>query len=166
MKTWYNSLSQRERLLVVYGSIAVTLILLWLLAVKPMYEKNVRLNTLIKQQESKLATMQRQSIEIKQLQQLNIKAPNSNSNQQNPQQLIERSLQTWGLKKSLERMQSQGSTGVRLILKDANANRVIQFLYEVENKHSLIIDNMAIDKNKKNNGLADFRLTIKRTNKS
>lgn len=165
MKNWYNSLSQRERLLVTYGSIAATLILLWLLAVKPMYEKNMRLNTLIEQQETKLATMQKQSIEIKQLQQQNIKSPTSNNNQ-NPQQLIERSLQTWRLKKSLERMQSQGSNGVRLILKDANADRVMRFLHEVENKHTLMIDNMAIDNNKKETGLADFRLTIKRTNKS
>jgi len=165
MKNWYNSLSQRERLLVTYGSIAVVLILLWLLAVKPMYAKYMRLNTLIEQQETKLAAMQKQSIEIKQLQQQNIKAPTSNNNQ-NPQQLIERSLQTWRLKKSLERMQSQGSNGVRLILKNANADRVMRFLHEVENKHTLVIDNMAIDKSKKEAGLANFRLTIKRTNKS
>ncbi len=165
MNSWYNSLSQRERLLVTYGSIAVALILLWLLAVKPMYAKHMRLNALIEQQETKLAVMQKQSIEIKQLQQQNIKAPTSN-NSQNPQQLIERSLQTWRLKKSLERMQSQGSNGVRLILKDANADRVMRFLHEVENKHTLVIDNMAIDKSKKEAGLADFRLTIKRTNKS
>lgn len=165
MKNWYNSLSQRERLLVIYGSIAVALILLWLLAVKPLYTKHIRLNALIEQQQTKLATMQKQSIEIKQLQQLNIKTPTSNSNQ-NPQQLIERSLQTWRLKKSLERMQSQGSNGVRLILKDANADRVMRFLYEIENKHTLVIDNMAIDKSKKEAGLADFRLTIKRINKS
>ena len=165
MNNWYNSLSQRERLLVTYGSIAVTLILLWILAVKPMYEKNMRLNSLIEQQETKLATMQKQSLEIKQLQQLNIKSPTSTNNQ-NPQQLIERSLQTWRLKKSLERMQSQGSNGVRLILKDANADRVMRFLHEVENKHTLLIDNMAIDSNKKEPGLADFRLTIKRTSKS
>ncbi|GAA0413944.1 hypothetical protein GCM10009133_22810 [Cocleimonas flava] len=165
MKNWYNSLSQRERLLVTYGSIAVTLILLWLLAVRPMYAKHVRLNNLIEQQEIKLATMQRQSIEIKQLQQQNIKVPSS-SRTQNPQQLIERSLQTWRLKKSLERMQSQGSNGVRLILKDANADRVMRFLYELENKHTLVIDNMLIDKSKKEAGLADFRLTIKRNDKS
>ncbi len=165
MKNWYNSLSHRERQLVSYGSIAIALILLWMLAIKPMYGKHTRLNNMIKLQETKLATMQKQSVEIKQLQQQNIKTPTSNSNQ-NPQQLIERSLQTWRLKKSLERMQSQGSDGVRLILKDANADRVMRFLYEIENKHTLVIDNMAIDKSKKEAGLADFRLTIKRINKS
>ncbi len=165
MKNWYNSLSQQERLLVTYGSIIVAIILLWLLAIKPIYAKHKRLNTLIKQQENTLATMQKQSIEIKQLRQQNTKKPTSNSNQ-SPQQLIEQSLQTWRLKKSLERMQSQGSNGVRLTLKSANADRMMRFLYEIEHKHALVVDNMSIEKSKKEVGLANFKLTIKRIDKS
>ena len=75
MKNWYNSLSQRERMLVSYGSIVVTLILLWLLAAKPLYDKHVKLNTIIASQHNSLATMQKQSIQIKQLQQQGTNKP-------------------------------------------------------------------------------------------
>jgi type II secretory pathway component PulM len=163
MKNWYNSLSQRERMLVIYGSIVTALILLWLLAVKPIYNNHLRLNTTIKQQNEKLSLMQKQSIEIKQLQQQDLRKP-INSVSQNPQQIIERSLQTWRLKSSLERMQSQG-TGVRIILKNANADRVMRFLYELEDQHALNIDSLAISTATKEPGLADFRITIQR-NKS
>ena len=160
MNTWLNSLSSRERAMVIYGSIAVSLILLWLLLIKPLYNNKIRLDKAINQQKQTLATMQEQSLEIKQLQQQETIKPASSSNQ-NPQQLIERSLQTWRLKTVLERMQSQGS-GVRLILKNANADRVMQFLHELENTHSLSINNMAIDSDNKEAGFADFRLTIKK----
>ena len=158
MNSWLSTLSSRERALVTYGSIAVLVVLLWLLAVKPLYNNQVKLNKTIAQQKVTLAKMQKQSVTIKQLQDQETNKPKSTGNQ-NPQQLIERSLQTWRLKTVLERMQSQGS-GVRLILKNANADRVMRFLYELENKHSLSISNMAIDSDKKEAGLADFRLII------
>lgn len=160
MRSWFNSLSPREQNLVSYGSIAVIAVLLWLLGIKPLYDNQIKLNKAIKVQKSSLANMQKQSVEIKQLQQQKTVAPKSTNNQ-NPQQLIDRSLQTWRLKTVLERMQSQGSNGVRLILKNANANRVMRFLHELEAKHSLSINNMAIDRDNKEPGFADFRLTIK-----
>ncbi len=163
MNSWLNSLSTRERILVVYGSVAVFLVLLWLLVLKPLYDNKIKLDKTIIQQKKTLANMQTQSIEIKQLQQQATNQP-KNTSSQNPQQLIERSLQTWRLKTVLERMQSQGS-GVRLILKNANADRVMRFLHELETTHSLSISNMAIDSDNKESGFADFRLTIKKESK-
>ena len=104
--------------------------------------------------------MQKQSVQIKQLQQQTKKPITSSSG--NPQQLVERSLQTWRLKPKLERMQSQGSNGVRLSLKNVNADRVMRFLHELESKHRLSINNLVINNNKKEAGYADVRLTILR----
>lgn len=163
MNSWLNSLSPRERSLVTYGSIAVFIVLVWLLALKPLYKNKISLDKIITQQKETLVTMQKQSVEIKQLQQQATIQPRP-SGTQNPQELIERSLQTWRLKDALERMQSQG-TGVRLILKNANADRVMRFLHELESKHSLSISNVAIDNNNKEAGFADFRLTIQSKSK-
>lgn len=164
MSNWYNSLSPREQALVSYGSIAVLIVLAWLLVVKPLYNNQIKLNKSIVSQKTALVTMQKQSVEIKQLQQQKIIKPKTTGSQ-NPQQLIERSLQTWRLKTVLERMQSQGSNGVRLILKNANADRVMRFLHELESTHSLSISNMAIDRANKEAGFADFRLTIQNSDK-
>jgi len=159
MNSWFNSLSPRERSLVSYGSIAVLIVLVWLLGVKPLYNNQIKLNKAITLQKTTLATMQQQSIEIKQLQLQKTVKPKTTGTQ-NPQQLIERSLQTWRLKDVLERMQSQGNKGVRIILKNANADRVMRFLHELESKHLLSINSMAIDSGNKEAGFADFRLTI------
>jgi len=164
MSNWFNSLSPRERTIVSYGSILVLAVLIWLLAVKPLYNNQKKLNNAITSQKATLASMQKQSIEIKQLQQEKTSKPTANRTQ-NPQQLIDRSLQTWRLKPALERMQSQGSNGVRLILKNANADRVMRFLHELETTHFLSISNLAIDNSNKEPGLADFRLTIKDSKK-
>lgn len=164
MNNWFNSLSPREQSLVSYGSIAVLIVLVWLLGVKPLYNNQIKLNKAITSQKNILATMQKQSVEIKQLQQQKIVKPQTIGSQ-NPQQLIERSLQTWRLKDVLESMQSQGKKGVRIILKNANADRVMRFLHELESKHSLSIDNMTINSDKKETGFADFRLTIQSSNK-
>ena len=164
MSNWYNSLSPRERALVTYGLIAVLALMLWLFAIKPLYFNQIKLKKVISQQKVTLATMQDQSAEIKLLQ-LQISTKPQISGTQNPQQIIERSLQTWRLKTVLDRMQSQGSNGVRLILKNANADRVMRFLHELESKHSLAITNLAVDSNNKDVGLADFRLTIQSNDK-
>ncbi len=163
MKTWFNSLSPRERMLVLFAGIASFLLLFWLLLAKPLLDNHTRLNKVIASQTETLKKMQQQSVQIRQLQQQESK-PAVVSNK-NPQQLIEHSLQTWRLKPALERMQSQGANGVRLILKNANADRVMRFLYELENKNSLTISELVINNQKKEAGLADVRLTIKKSSK-
>ena len=159
MKNWYHSLSPRERVIVLFGGIAAITLLFWMLIAKPLYKNHIKLNKVINNQKTTLKTMKRQSLEITQLQLQNnkpaLKAKGS------PQQLIERALQTWRLKSSLERMQSQGSKGVRLILTNVNADRAMRFLYELEDKYNLTISKMTVNNNKKEPGFADIRLTIK-----
>jgi len=160
MKTWYNSLSPRERILVLVAGFVSLLLLLWILLVKPQYNKHKRLKKIITSQQATLEMMKKQSLQVKRLQQQNNKPKNNPKG--NTQQLIESELQTWRLKKSLERMQSQGPNGVNLILKSAHADRVMRFLYALENKYGLTISNLVLSKHKSDPGLTDVRLTIKR----
>lgn len=161
MKTWYNSLSPRERMFVLVAGSAMLFLLLWLLVAKPLYNKNKKFNTQINSQKLALETMKKQSLQVKRLKQDSAKPVVKSTG--NTQQQIERALQTWRLKSTLERMQSQGPDGVRLILKDANADRFMRFLFELENKYALIISNLVINNAKKEPGLADIRLTIKKS---
>jgi len=157
---WYNTLSPRERNLVFYGGIIAILILVWLLLIDPLYSNHKKYNKIIASQKSTLQTMQKQSVEVKKLQQQAVKPVSSSSG--NPQQLVERSLQTWRLKPKLERMQSQGANGIRLTLKNANADRVVRFLSELESKYNLAISNLIMSNANKDTGYIDVRLTVKR----
>jgi type II secretory pathway component PulM len=159
MKNWYNSLTTRERNLVTYGSIIAALILFWLLIARPLYNRHKTLSVNIQAKSAQLELMKAQSAKVKRLQSIN-----SNSSTKtvsgNPQQLVERALQTWRLKPALQRMQSQGPKSVLLSLKNANSDRFMRFLYDLENKYALAIENMAI-KVDKETGLVDVRLTVK-----
>ncbi|KAG1707703.1 hypothetical protein GQR58_003355 [Nymphon striatum] len=103
--------------------------------------------------------MKGQSFQVKQLR----KSNSSNSPIKisgNPQQLVEKALQTWRLKPALQKMQSQGPEAVRLTLKDANADRFMRCLHEIENKYALGIENLSIVADKET-GLADSSFNIK-----
>jgi type II secretory pathway component PulM len=159
MKNWFNSLSPSERNLVFYGSILASLILLWMLVVEPLINNHTKLNKTITYQKNTLKVMQKQSSQVKQLQQLGEKSTQSSTG--NPEQLIEKALQTWRLKPALERMQAQGSKGVRIVLKNAIADRSMRFLYDLENKHGLLISNLVINNSNKEAGYTDLRITVK-----
>lgn len=161
MKTWFNTLSSRERMLVVFAGIALSLLLFWLLIAQPLFNNYKHLNKVIHRQEDTLEEMKKQRVQIKQLQQQSQKTVKNDG--RNPQQLIERGLQTWRLKSSLERMQSQGANGVRIILKNVNADRFMRFLYELEDKYALTIHDLVINNAKRKSGFADVRLTIKKS---
>ncbi len=158
MKTWYHSLSPRDRSMVTFISIALLGLLLWFVLIKPLLDNHKKLNKVITSQTITLEKMQKQSIQIKNLKLENDKPSKTISG--NPQQLIERALQTWRLKPQLERMQSQGANGVRLVLKNANADRFMRFLYELEDQYALTISNLTISNAKKEQGFADIRLTV------
>lgn len=160
MKSWYNSLTPRERNLVIYGSVIAALILFWLLIGKPLYNKHKSLTEEIQAKNNALELMKGQSIQIKQLQ-LQGSGGSAQKTTGNPQQLVEKSLQTWRLKPALQRMQSQGADAVRLTLKDAKVDHFMRFLHELENKYTLGIENLSMTADKEP-GLADIRLTVKR----
>jgi general secretion pathway protein M len=159
MKNWYNALTTRERNLVTYGSLVAALILFWLLIGRPLYSKHKTLTLEIQDKSNQLELMKAQSRQVKRLQ-----AQQSGSSIKtisgNPQQLVERALQTWRLKPALQRMQSQGAKSVLISLKDANADRFMRFLYDLEKKYALGIEDMGITADKET-GLVDVRLTVK-----
>ena len=159
MKDWLNTLNPRERNLVTYGSIIATLLILGLFIVQPLLDNNKKLNKIISNKTTALKVMQKQSLQVKQLQQQATKPEQTNN--QSPQQIIESALQTSRLKPALERMQSQGLNGVNLVLKNANADRTLRLIADLENKYSLTISNLTINTHKKEAGLIDVRLTVK-----
>ena len=159
MKDWFNTLNPRERNIVTYGSIIAVLLIVGLFIVQPLLENNKKLNKIINIKSTALKIMQKQSAQVKQLQQQGTK-PEQTSNQ-SPQQIIESNLQTLRLKPALERMQSQGENGVSLVLKNANADRTMRLLADLEDKHGLKISSLTINTLKKEVGLIDVRFTVK-----
>jgi len=154
-------LSSREKTLVSIAAISVTMMLFWLIVLNPILSKHEKLSKLTEEKQIELRIMQRQSTLVKQLQQ----QANGSSTKKvtgNPQQLIEQALQTWRLKPTLQRMQSQGAKKISLSLKNAEADKVMRFIAELESKYGLNSTDMTITKSK-TLGMINIRLTLEKT---
>jgi len=154
-------LSSREKTLVSIAAISVTMMLFWLIVLNPILSKHEKLSKLTEEKQIELRIMQRQSTLVKQLQQ----QANGSSTKKvtgNPQQLIEQALQTWRLKPTLQRMQSQGTKKISLSLKNAEADKVMRFIAELESKYGLNSTDMTITKSK-TLGMINIRLTLEKT---
>lgn len=158
LKSWFLMLSSREKTLVAIATVAVTLMAFWLAVLNPILTQHQKLSKLTQAKQTELLLMQRQSTLVKQLQQQS-KAIAKKKIKGNPQQLIERGLQRWRLKPSLQRMQSRGAKKIILSLKKADADKVMRFIAELEQKYNLISDEMIISKNK-TIGTVNVRLTL------
>ena len=154
-------LSSREKTLVSVATVAVILMLFWLLILNPILSKHEKLSKLTADKQTELRIMQRQSVLVKQLQQQS-RGLTSKKIRGNPQQLIEQALQTWRLKPALQRMQSQGAKKISLSLKNAEADKVMRFIADLESKYGLSSIAMVIAKSNKV-GMINVRLTLEKT---
>ncbi len=160
IKSWFLMLSSREKTLVSIAAIAVIFMLFWLFILNPILSQHEQLIKLTEEKQTELLLMQRQSLLVKQLQQ-QVNASKRKKVKGNPQQLIERALQTWRLKQNLQRMQSRGAKKVILSLKKAEADNVMRFIFELEQKYDLVSSEMIISQNK-TIGTVDVRLTLEK----
>ncbi|MCK5919191.1 MAG: type II secretion system protein M [Cocleimonas sp.] len=160
LKSWFLMLSSREKTLVSVATVAVIVMLFWLLILNPMLTNHESLNKLTQSKQTELQLMQRQSTMVKQLQRQS-SATTTKKVEGNPQQLIEKALQTWRLKSTLQRMQSRGANKVILSLKKAEADKVMRFIYDLEQKYSLNTNEMILKKSK-TIGMVDVRLILEK----
>ena len=160
IKSWFLMLSSREKTLVSIAAVAVTLMLFWLIIINPILSKHDKLSKLTEDKRVELRIMQRQSALVQQLQQ-QVNSASIKKVTGNPQQLIEQALQTWRLKPTLQRMQSQGTNKVAVSLKNAEADKVMRFIAELERKYGLTSTAMVITKSKII-GMVNIRLTLEK----
>ncbi|MCK5813877.1 MAG: type II secretion system protein M [Cocleimonas sp.] len=160
IKSWFLMLSSREKTLVSVAVVAVIVMVFWLGVLNPILSQHEKLTKLTEDKQTELLIMQRQSTLVKQLQR-QVSASSKKKIRGNPQQLIERALQTWRLKPNLQRMQSRGANKVILSLKKADADKVMYFIAELEQKYDLASNEMIISKNK-TIGTVDVRLTLEK----
>lgn len=157
MKQWFMMLSSREKTIVSVGAVLVPLLLLWLVVLQPTMNKHAQLDEQIKDRNNILQTMRSQSAEVKLLQQ-------NGGNQKkvttgNPQQKVEGALRTWRLRSSLGVMSAPNSSSVKLNLRDAEADNIMRFLFDLETKYGLSVKDFSM-KPTKDIGKANASLTL------
>ena len=157
MKQWFMMLSSREKTLVSVAAVLVPLLLIWLVLLQPMINKRGVLDEQIEDRSNILQTMRQQSAEIKVLQRNGGNRKTVSTG--NPQQKVESALRTWRLRSSLGVMNAPNSSTVKLNLRDAEADNIMRFLFDVETKYGLTVKDFSM-KPTKDVGKANASLTL------
>ena len=157
MKQWFMMLSSREKTIVSIAAVLVPLLLIWLVLLQPMLNESAALKDQIKDRTAILEKVRLQSTQIKLLQ-TSGKRKNP-VNRGNPQQKIESALRTWRLRPNLGVMSAPNSRTVKLNLREAEADNVFRFLFDVETKYGFAVKEASL-KPSKDVGRANASLTL------
>ena len=157
MKQWFMMLSSREKTIVSIAAVLIPILLFWLLLLQPTISKREALASQIDDRTQILQQMRGLSGEIRQL-----KASSGTAtrvSRGNPQQKVESALRTWRLRPNLGVMSAPNSTSVRLNLREAEADNIMRFLYDIETKHGLAVKLLSL-KPTKDIGIANASITL------
>lgn len=157
MKQWFMMLTSREKTIVSIAAVVVPILLFWLLVLQPTINKRESLNSQISDRGEMLQQMRGLSSEIKQLKRTG--GGTKKVSRGNPQQKVESALRTWRLRAHLGVMSAPNSATVKLNLREAEADNIMRFLYDIENKHGLSVKLLSL-KPTKDIGIANASITL------
>lgn len=157
MKDWFENLQTRERMIVVAGSVLLSLILLYSIVWAPVISKGTDLETAVESKRASLRWMQEASQKI-----LAIQNANNNHRLEGGRSLIsvvDTALAQAGLKGSLDRMEPDGNESVKLWLVKAAFDDLMKILGNLEETSGIRIKSISINPDD-TFGLVDARVVL------
>jgi type II secretory pathway component PulM len=158
MKQWFQSLSSRERVYVVAGSILLTIYLFWQMAWFPLVQQYQTLNQNVEKNYDLIQWMQQSSQKVHALQATNgVKKQRSKS----PIGIAEMLLKKYALNNKKPRMDPKGNNGIKIQLKEIKFDQLMHLFNDFEQVYGFICTEASItDSSEK--GVVDARFTVER----
>ncbi|VAW62558.1 hypothetical protein MNBD_GAMMA11-803 [hydrothermal vent metagenome] len=157
---WLATLEQRERQLVIGGSIALVIMFFYLAIWEPVTSNFEQQQSQHESQRKLHSWMKNAATEIKSL-----KATSGNNiarfRNQSISSLADRSATTSGMKPYIEKIE-QSKTGVKITLKTASFDSMIAWLSDLQNKYGIFVVKVKIEKSKEA-GAVDAKITLERS---
>jgi general secretion pathway protein M len=159
LRDWYYALKPRERLLISGGGILVAIVAVYLLALAPFYSAVKSRGERVAQKEGDLAWMRSVAGEVRTLG-ANVAANPAPSNE-SLVVLIDRTARECGLGQSLSGQTPAGDNSIRVRLENADFDKLMVCLSNLQQVHALSIEQASIDRTGKP-GLVNVGLTLTR----
>lgn len=137
----WGKLAPRERHLVMTGGVVLGVTLLYLLLWLPVQKDLARLRVSVPEERAQLQRMRLQAASINPLRARSGTKPPAGT----LLTVIEQSATARGMRGFVTRMEADGANGVQLGLDAAPFNSLIAWLADLQDSHSLLIDNASID---------------------
>lgn len=161
MKDWWMSLRPREQLTLIVGATATVIAIIYLLAIEPFLKQRETLDTRIKAEYQQLVWMQQASQQVKYLRNLTSNSGSSVSARRSLISVIDSSARRNNIRKPIQRMEPEGSNGVKLWMDNADFDRLIAWLGQLDDEYGVNVTRATISQGK-TAGLVDTRLSLQR----
>ena len=159
LKVWFYSLKPRERMLVSAGAVLVALVAIYMLALYPFYSAVKASGERVAAKEGDLAWMRSVAGEVRTLG-ANV-AANPQPSGESLVVLIDRTARECGLGQSLSGQTPSGENSIRVRLENAEFDKLMVCLSNLQQVHALSIDQASIDRTGKP-GYVNVGLTLTR----
>jgi len=156
-----DAMEKRERHMVIAAGIIVVVTLLYATIWEPIYSELDNQRQRYQSQHQLLVWMKEKSREIKTLQSSGAQSTARFDNQ-SVSSLVERSAQSMGVKTFIKK-QTSDKKGVKIDLEQADFNRIILWLNDMQHKYAIQASNIKIEKQEKS-GSVNVHVTLERIN--
>lgn len=158
MKEWFESLEQRERTTLVFGAVALTLVLLWILLIDPLYSSATQRQQQLTQLRADLARATQVRAEIAAL---GSQPGPGTAEGRNESLLIvaERSARAAGLQ--VDQARPTDNVTVRVRFDSASFDALVRWMTVMSSRYGVSVDVASLDRND-TPGTVDAQITIKR----
>jgi general secretion pathway protein M len=144
MKAWWETLSPRERGLVVGGTVLTLALLLYALVWEPFRTSSRRLQQSVAQQRADLAWMRQAAQEIKRLGNAGVAQPAGDG--RSLLTLVDQTARAAGLGTAMKRVAPQGEDKLSAQLDSVEFDKLIPWLGALERDHRIAIVNLSVDR--------------------
>lgn len=159
-RQWLDSLEKRERHVVIAGAIMLVVMLAYLAIWDPIVSSYADEQQKYTSQRQLHIWMQQSANEIRNLE-TSSGGMYARFQNQSISSLADRSAMTSGVKSFIDKI-DQGKDGVKITLKNADFDRIITWLADMENKYGIIVSKAKIEKSK-TAGAVDADITLERS---
>ncbi len=159
MKEWWESISERERLMVGGAGMFLLAAGIYLFVFVPVAERFAELRKSVPEKRQELAWMEDAALEVRALQRGGqTKAQKSGGSVMT---IIDKSAKQLGLGKKLKRIEPDGQNGAKVWLEDLPHDDVMRWLYSLKNKYGVAAASLSLEAGE-NQGRIKARLTLTR----
>ena len=143
MREWFDGLAPRERLFVVIGAVAVSIVLFWGIILAPLSSKVDQLSARVEDKRSTLSWMSAAATEIASAGEV---AAGAGDPDQSLVVVIDRTARQSGLGQSITRNQPVGEDGIRVRMESAAFDTVATWLGQLQTAYGLSLESATFER--------------------
>ncbi len=137
LQQWFEGLQSRERLLVMLGSVALVLLVLYLMIWEPMFSRYHKLKSSVAEQQQTLDWMQQSAGQIKALQGSTSAGTAQGLGGRSLLSVVDQSARSGGLGSSIKRIEPDGKKGVKVWFEGAGFDQMIVWLGNLTRRYQI-----------------------------